>query len=92
MPVPIPQEEYCKLARHVSKSGRAELTSGRRTGYCTNQDLETTKRSRGEQGVSGILNEEDRATPHYVYRWIPQEQTVVTTSQNEATESWKVRG
>ena len=55
MPEPIPQEEYCKLARHVSKSGRAELTSGRRTGYCTNQDLETTKRSRGEQGVSGIL-------------------------------------
>ena len=55
MPEPIPQEEYCKLARHVSKSERAELTSGRRTGYCTNQDLETTKRSCGEQGVSGIL-------------------------------------
>ena len=54
-PEPIPQEEYCKLSRHVSKSGRAEPTSGRRTGDCTNQDLETTKRSRGEQGVSGIL-------------------------------------
>ena len=39
----------------VSKSGRAELTSGRRTGYCTNKDLETTKQIRGEQGVSGIL-------------------------------------
>ena len=40
---------------YVSKSGRAELTSGRRTGYCTNQDLETTKQTRGEQGVPGIL-------------------------------------
>ena len=39
----------------MSKSGRAALTSGRRTGYCTNQDLETTKQIRGEQGVSGIL-------------------------------------
>ena len=39
----------------VSKSGRAELTSGRRTGYCTNQNLETTKQIRAEQGVSGIL-------------------------------------
>ena len=55
MPEPIPQEEYCKLSRHVSKSGRAEPTSERRTGYCTNQDSETTKRSRGEQGVSRIL-------------------------------------
>ena len=55
MPEPIPQEEYSKLARRVSKSGSAELMSGRRTGYCTNQDLETTKWSRGEQGVSGIL-------------------------------------
>ena len=55
MPETIPQEEYCKLSRHVSKSGRAEPTSGRRTGGCTNQDQETTKRSRGEQGVSGIL-------------------------------------
>ena len=50
MPKPIPQEEYCKLPQHVSKPGRAELT-----GYCTNQDLETTKQSRGGQGVSGIL-------------------------------------
>ena len=39
----------------MSKSGRAEQTSGRRTGYCTNQDLETTKQIRGEQRVSGIL-------------------------------------
>ena len=39
----------------MSKSGRAELTSGRRTGDCTNQDQETTKRSHREQGVSGIL-------------------------------------
>ena len=39
----------------VSKSGRAELTSWRRTGYCTNQDWETTKQIRREQGVSGIL-------------------------------------
>ena len=53
MPEPIPQEEYCKLSRHVSKSGRAEPTSGRRT----NQDQETTKWSRGEQGVSGILKQ-----------------------------------
>ena len=37
------------------KAGRAELTSGRRTGYYTNQDLEITKQTRGEQGVSGIL-------------------------------------
>ena len=37
------------------KLGRVELTSGRRTGYCTNQDLETTMQIRGEQGVSGIL-------------------------------------
>ena len=55
MPEPIPQEEYCKLSRHVSKSGRAEPTFGRRTGDCTNQDQETTKWSYGEQGVSGIL-------------------------------------
>ena len=55
MPEPIPQEKYCKLSRHVSKSGRAEPTSGRRTGDCTNQDQEAPKRSRGEQGVSGIL-------------------------------------
>ena len=55
MPEPIPQEEYCKLSQHVSKPGRAELTSGRRSGYCTNQDLETTKQSRREEGVSGIL-------------------------------------
>ena len=53
MPEPIPQEEYCKPSRHVS--GRAEATSGRRTGDCTTQDQETTKQSRGEQGVSGIL-------------------------------------
>ena len=57
MPESIPQEEYCKLSRHVSKSGRAEQTSRRRTGYCTNQDLETIKRSHGEQGVSGILKQ-----------------------------------
>ena len=50
MPELIPQEEYCKLSSHVSESG----TSGIRTGDCTNQDSETTKRSRGEQGVSGI--------------------------------------
>ena len=43
------------MSMYVSKSGRAELTSGRRTGYCTNHDLETTKRSRGKQGVSGTL-------------------------------------
>ena len=54
MPEPIPQEEYCKPSRHMPKSGRAEPTSGR-TGHCTNQDLETTKQSRGEQDVSGIL-------------------------------------
>ena len=41
----------------MSKSGRAEPTSRRRTGYCTNQDLETTKQIRGEQGVSGILKQ-----------------------------------
>ena len=40
---------------YVSKSGRAELTFGRRTGYCTNQDLEITKQTRGEHGGSGIL-------------------------------------
>ena len=40
----------------VSKSGRAEPTSGR-TGYCTNQDWETTKQIRREQGVSGILKQ-----------------------------------
>ena len=55
MPEPIPQEEYCKLSRHVSKPGWAGPTSGRRTGHCTNQDLENTKRSHGDQGVSGIL-------------------------------------
>ena len=44
-----------ELSMYVSKSGRAELTSGRRTGDCTNQDLETTKQIRRKQGVSGIL-------------------------------------
>ena len=39
----------------VSKSGRTELTSRRKTGYSTNQDWETTKQIRGEHGVSGIL-------------------------------------
>ena len=44
-----------QLSMYVSKSGRAELTPGRRTGYCTSQDMETNKQTRGEQGVSGIL-------------------------------------
>ena len=58
MPEPIPQEEYCKLSRHVSKPGRAELTSGRRIGYCTNQGLGDHQAEPAEsKGVSGILKQ-----------------------------------
>ena len=38
------------------------------------------RRARGLRNPK--VSKGDRATPHYVYRWIPQEQTVVTTSQN----------
>ena len=68
----------------MSKSGRAELTSRRRTGYCTNQDLENIKRSHGEQGVSGILKR-GRQGHATLYCWIPQEQTAVTTSPYSTT-------
>ena len=39
----------------MSESGRSDCASGRRTGDYTNQDSETTKRSRGQQGDSWIL-------------------------------------
>ena len=39
----------------MSESGRSDWASGLRTGDYTHQDSETTKRSRREQGDSGIL-------------------------------------
>ena len=55
MPELIPQVEYCKSQVMCQESGRSDWASGLRTGDYTHQDSETTKRSRGEQGDSGIL-------------------------------------
>ena len=75
------QEEYRRTVRSSVKSGRSEQSSGvgmKLRNQPRHKDHPAYRKSKGSVATE---SEEGRANATYIYRWMPQELAVLTTTQ-----------